>query len=60
MDYDSVPEDIKDPMWLDEGEHALEVLEDKFIEMSLLEFHEGYHVNVKTKKLVKNRSANAE
>jgi len=60
FDAPSIPEGVESPFVLSDGEFSLEVLDAALVEMPLPEFHRSYKVNVKTKKLVKQRSSSAK
>ena len=60
LDTPSIPEGLDSPFVLSDGEYSLEVLDVALVEMPLPEFHRSYKVNVKTKKLVKQRSPSAK
>jgi len=60
FDTESIPEGLESPFVLYDGEFSLEVLDEALVEMPMPEFHTGYEVNVKTKKLVKMKAAKAE
>lgn len=49
-----MPEHVEHPFALDEGESALEVpVTSPLAALDVIQLHDGYHVDVKTKQLVK-------
>jgi len=60
LDTPSIPEGVDSPFVLNDGEFSLEVPDAALVEMPLPEFHRSYKVNVKTKKLVKQKSPGAK